>query len=124
MKNPLLFVLLLISFGACSQTATTYKNADNKMFTDKMKQENSVILDVRTPEEYKEGHLPEAVLISISDPEFASKIDKLDKDKTYLVYCAAGKRSAKASQMMSDKGFEEVYNLDKGFSQWNGESVK
>lgn len=125
MKNTLLLLLLLTSFAACSQTQTTaYRNADNKIFTEKMKQENIVILDVRTPEEYKEGHIPQAQLININDPQFEGKIDALDKSKTYLVYCAAGKRSAKASQIMADKGFKEIYNLEGGFSQWNGEKEK
>lgn len=122
MKNPLLFLLLLVSWSACSQTSTTtYYQADNKVFAEKMKQENVVIIDVRTPEEYKAGHIPDATLININDPEFAAKIDALDKKKTYLVYCAAGKRSSKASQVMSGKGFEQVYNLEGGFTNWNGE---
>ncbi|MEP7129034.1 MAG: rhodanese-like domain-containing protein [Chitinophagales bacterium] len=125
MKQQLLSLLLLLSFAACSQTTTTaYHNADNKAFAEQMKKENAVILDVRTPEEYAAGHIPQSVLINFNAPDFAAKIAALDKDKTYLVYCAVGGRSSKASAMMSEKGFKEVYNLQGGFSKWDGAKEK
>lgn len=125
MKQYFLLVLLLISVAACSQSADgKYHQADNKAFTAQMKNENAVILDVRTPEEYAAGHIPHAILINFNAPDFAARIDSLNKSKTYLVYCAAGGRSAKASTMMAEKGFKDVYNLEGGFTQWNGATEK
>ncbi|MBK9730772.1 MAG: rhodanese-like domain-containing protein [Chitinophagaceae bacterium] len=125
MKQQLLSLLLLLSFAACSQTTTTaYHNADNKAFAEQLEKENVVILDVRTPEEYKEGHIPQSVLLNYYDSDFETKIDALDKNKTYLVYCASGGRSSKASAMMSGKEFKEIYNLQGGFSKWNGAREK
>lgn len=125
MKQYFLLVLMLISFAACSQTTDgKYHKADNQAFTAQMKNENAVILDVRTPEEYAAGHIPHAILINYNAPDFAARIDSLNKNKTYLVYCAAGGRSAKASTMMSEKGFKDVYNLEGGFTQWNGATEK
>lgn len=125
MKQYFLLVLLLISFAACSQTTDgKYHKADNKTFAAQMKNENAVILDVRTPEEYSAGHIPHAILINYNAPDFSARIDSLSKNKTYLVYCAVGGRSAKASTMMTEKGFKDVYNLEGGFTQWNGATEK
>src|SRR5690348_11818119 len=69
----------------------------DKMRTDK----NTVVLDVRTPQEFKQGHVPGATNIDISDPQFRKKIGELDKTKTYLVHCARGVRSARATKIMA-----------------------
>lgn len=125
MKQHFFSMLLLISFAACSQTpAGKYHDAGNDFFAAQMKKENTVILDVRTPEEYAAGHIPHAVLMNYNAPGFASALDTLNKNKTYLVYCASGGRSAKASSMMAEKGFKEIYNLEGGFSRWNGAKEK
>ncbi len=125
MKNQIVLLLLLVSFAACSQTTTTgFKNIDTKSFAEKMKEKEVVVLDVRTPGEYKEGHIPSAVLIDFYNPDFAGQVEALDKNKTYLVYCASGKRSSNAAQMMSEKGFKEIYNLKGGFNGWDGAKEK
>lgn len=115
-------VLGSVMFTACAQSSvsTSVQNIDSKAFMTKMKEKNTIILDVRTPEEYKSGHIPNSVLIDYSAPDFKTKLDKLDKSKTYLVYCAAGGRSARAANQMVGGSFKSVYNLTGGFSQWNG----
>ena len=75
-----------------------------------------VILDVRTQEEYDEGHLENAVLIPVSELE--SRLDELNKDKPILVYCKLGGRSATASQILVDNGFSGVYNMLGGVTAW------
>jgi len=70
---------------------------------------NLVILDVRTQEEYDEGHLENAVLIPVSELE--SRLDELDVEDEILVYCRSGVRSATASQTLVDNGFSSVYNM-------------
>lgn len=86
--------------------------------------ENAVIVDVRTPEEWSEGIIPNALTIDIYQGQgFIYKIDELDKSKNYYVYCKAGGRSAQACGIMSQLGFKNTYNLLGGFSQWTGEVV-
>jgi rhodanese-related sulfurtransferase len=80
-----------------------------------------IILDVRTPEEYKLGHLENSNNINSSDPLFNQKIDSLDRDMAYLVYCAAGGRSIKAFNKMVSLHFREVYNMAGGFSKWQAD---
>ena len=79
------------------------------------------ILDVRTPEEYAEGHIPGAALLNFNDPDFAANLDALPKDSTYLVYCRSGNRSAKAADLMRAKGFGEVLNMQGGMMDWQDE---
>jgi len=73
---------------------------------------------VRTKEEYAAGHIAGAVNIDVNAPDFEEKVAKLDKNKTYLVHCAAGARSAKACGKMSKLDFPKLYNLEGGFRAW------
>lgn len=123
MKATLFFVFLLSSLAACSQQPA-YHNVDNKKFAELMKQPDVVILDVRTPQEFQGGHIPNALLIDYNSGYFSEQVEKLDRDKTYLIYCAVGGRSPRAAQIMTDKGFTHVYNLEQGISKWNGDVVK
>lgn len=76
------------------------------------------IVDVRTPEEYREAHLDRATNIDISAPDFLERIETLDKSHPYLVYCASGGRSARAVAEMEQQGFTVVYNLMGGIAGW------
>jgi len=79
---------------------------------------NFVIIDVRTPEEYARGHIEKAINLDYYSETFAGELDKLDKDKTYLIYCRSANRSGKALDMMAELGFAEVYNMLGGMVQW------
>lgn len=79
----------------------------------------TVILDVRTPEEYAEGHLEGAVLIDLQDQAgFAEKVAALDPAGTYAVYCRSGNRSAVAMEQLAQRGFESYYDLAGGIESW------
>ena len=84
-----------------------------------------IIIDARTPEEFRSGHIRGALNLNVSLQSFGSEISKLDKSKKYLVYCNAGNRSFYASTMMSNAGFGDVFNLQGGIFEWerNGLSV-
>ena len=75
------------------------------------KSTNLVLLDVRTPEEYMSGSVPNSINIDVMDTDFKTKIDILDKNKEYIVYCRSGNRSTIASSIMATNGFLRVYNL-------------
>jgi rhodanese-related sulfurtransferase len=86
--------------------------------------DNAVIIDVRTPEEWSEGIIPNALQIDLYQGQgFIYKVDELDKSKNYYVYCKAGGRSSHACNIMNQLGFENTYNLVGGFMQWIGEVV-
>lgn len=86
------------------------------------KDENAVILDVRTEDEFNDGHIPNALNIDIYKGQgFIYKIDELDKTKNFYVYCKSGGRSLQACKIMNQMGFEKTYNLLGGIMEWNGE---
>jgi len=88
----------------------------------KKKDENAVILDVRTEDEFMAGFIPGAVNIDIHQGQgFLDEIEKLDKSKNYLVYCRSGARSASACALMHQRGIENAYNLMGGIIEWDGE---
>ncbi len=84
------------------------KNDNNPQF---------VLLDVRTPAEYQNGHLEGAVNVDYQS-DFKTEIEKMNKEKKYLIYCRTGIRSDNAMQIMRHFGFKEVYNMLGGISLW------
>lgn len=100
-----------------------YKNIDAVEFSRLMEQENTEIIDVRSPMELAEGSIPGHKMINMFDPGFMNSISQLDKDKTYLVYCRSGNRSSTACGVMSNLGFKNIYNLSGGIGAWNALKV-
>jgi rhodanese-related sulfurtransferase len=100
------------------------KNLTQAEWSTKLTDKNTVVLDVRTPNEWAEGIIENALLINILEPQsFMSEIEKLDKSKNYYVYCRSGGRSEQACQVMSSIGFNEANNLIGGILQWTGKTV-
>ena len=77
------------------------------------------VLDVRTPEEYAEGHIDGATLIDFYEPDFADRIAELDRGATYVVYCRSGNRSGQAVALMAEQGFTAVNDVDGGVTAWS-----
>lgn len=73
--------------------------------------ESFVVVDVRTPAEFKESHVTGALNIDFLNSDFKSKIAQLDKTKIYKVYCRSGNRSGQAMQLMKSIGFKDVENI-------------
>lgn len=88
-------------------------------FENKLSRENIQLIDVRTPEEFNNGHLKGALNYNINATEFESQLSKLDKNKPVLVYCLSGGRSGSAAEIIAGKGFTEVYNMQGGIMKWN-----
>jgi len=82
-----------------------------------------VVLDVRTPEEYQKEHLENAKLLDIKSNDFEDKLENMDKDKEYYVYCKAGKRGCKAAEIMHEHGFKKVINITGGINKWKSKRL-
>jgi rhodanese-related sulfurtransferase len=80
---------------------------------------NVQLIDVRTPQEFEQGHLKGALNLNIRSEDFETKLAALDKSKPVLVYCLSGGRSSSAAELMEKKGFSEVYNMKGGIMKWN-----
>lgn len=95
-----------------------YKEISLDEFKAKLNEPGVVVLDVRTPEETADGKVEGAIELNYYDGDFAQQLSRLDKQKTYLVYCHAGGRSTEACQQMQAQGFAQVYNFKGGYSSW------
>ena len=80
-----------------------------------------VILDVRTPAEFAEGHLPGAVNIDYQGADFAGEVAKLDREGHYLVYCRSGVRASYAVAIMLSQGFAHLDNMTGGYLEWTAQ---
>lgn len=88
------------------------------------KDDNAIILDVRTSLEVEEGYIPNAKNLDIMNAgSFMDGAKELDPSKNYYVYCKAGSRSAQACMILNTIGFNNTFNLMEGFSEWDGETT-
>ncbi len=111
----ILFILLGLA-TSCSQQG--FDNVDVNAFAAKIKDSDMVLLDVRTSEEYSEGHIQNALNIDIKQDGFVEKVKSiLPYDKTVAVYCKGGKRSVDAAAMLVKEGYK-VVNLEGGIKAW------
>jgi len=127
-----IILLFIILFGfilpACQakleQNITALSPKEASTLIEKHKGDSDfVILDIRTPGEYQSGHLQNAVMIDFFSKSFADEIGRLDKEKSYLVYCRSGNRSARSMDLFRKLQFQKVYHLSTGINGWNSEGL-
>lgn len=116
-------VLLIIGVTSCLKNQVEgVQVLDVSKYEKKMVQPDVQLVDVRTPEEFTEGHLENAINIDITADDFDSKIAALDKEKPVMVYCKSGGRSAKASSRLNELGFKNISDLEGGIINWNSKN--
>ncbi len=124
MKSLIFLLAFLGLFLSSCQSQPVTGSVDAITFNTKINTtKNPVILDVRTPEEYAGGYIGNAITIDYYKSTFKQDIMKLDKDKTYFVYCQAGGRSKSAYEVMKKEGFVKVYELKGGISEWQSSNL-
>lgn len=115
----LVLALILVKIDFTHAQTSQVKNISAAEFEGLMKNKGAVrVLDVRTPAEVADGHLVGSVNVDYKNDNFKTEIAKLDKRRTYLVYCKAGVRSEQAAILMKEAGFTHVYALEGGFDGW------
>ncbi len=125
MKKILSVIVLTLLLGSCSKGEKESLNLKPLAFQAKINTTtDAVLLDVRTPEEVRNGYLKGALNFDFKSPQFSILIEGLDKEKPYLVYCASGIRSGKAADLMREKGFKNVYTLEGGLNAWKNEKLE
>jgi rhodanese-related sulfurtransferase len=116
MKKLILFILV---WFVTAMKAQKSQDVDAATFKKMIEAKKGVLIDLRTPDEIKtKGKIKGAVEIDFLAVNAEEVIKKLDKKKTYLVYCAGGGRSGDCRDLMVKEGFKEVVNLAKGFEDW------
>ncbi len=117
-KLLLLSIPLALILSACGSTGGSVTNLKTSDFAKKISDPAVVILDVRTPGEFNEGHIKGAVNVDYEGMNFEGEVNKLDKTKTYAVYCRSGRRSGLATEVMAKNGFKSIFNLNGGVIDW------
>ena len=105
-------------FDFLKSSAPAYQNLTPAQFAEGLRQPGAVLVDVRRPDEFAGGHLPGAVNIEVTAPDFGQRVAALDKTKPTYVYCRSGARSATAAGQLTTAGFEQVSNLLGGVLDW------
>ena len=122
MKHTLIIAMsFVLALFSCSETKSqdTKSDLSAQEFADQIKNSpNGIVLDVRTPGEYSEGHLSKALNIDWYAKDFDSQVKNLDKAKPIFVYCKVGGRSASAADRLRALGFTKVYELAGGILAW------
>lgn len=131
--NTYIALILVMSLFACNgqQSSDTHQSAKTEEVTatvtmssqpisvlDEVQMDEILLIDVRTPEEYKAGHVENALNINFFDENFTDQIKELNTDKTLYLYCRSGKRSMNASKALSDLGYK-VVNLEGGYNAYS-----
>lgn len=115
-------MFLLLGFTSCLKNqADGVQVLDVAKYEKKMTQPDVQLVDVRTPEEFSEGHLENAINIDVTADDFDAKVVGLDKEKPVMVYCKSGGRSAKASARLKELGFKNISDLEGGITNWTNE---
>ncbi len=116
---PLLVAnLWLLCLTACAQQSSSGITPVSPAQFAELTQQKVVVLDVRTPAEYDEGHLSDARPLNFYDAQLEARIADLDTSQTYLLYCTVGQRSQQMVELMARKGFKHLYHLRGGLRAW------
>jgi phage shock protein E len=119
-------LLLLLGIGACQAQNKESVPEDGGVqvlsvsaFKAKIGEKSVQLIDVRTPQEFAEGHIRKAVNIDVQSADFEARAQALiSKDKPIAVYCRSGKRSQRAAASLSDMGYKVIYDLKGGYLAW------
>lgn len=119
----LMISVTVFSFAQTSKNSTkqNIQLVSPKLFNERLQQGGVVLIDVRTPGEFRKGHLKGARLLDIFSDDFEKEVNKLNRTASYMIYCGIGGRSAECTEMMRKKGFTSVYELDGGIKRWQSE---
>ncbi|MBQ22996.1 MAG: rhodanese [Flavobacteriales bacterium] len=128
------YIIFIISFQSFAQQKNDIKNSSSLYsndidkstvelvgveFSKELIKKQIKIIDVRTPKEFNQGHIENAININFKSSNFIKSISKLNKDTSFLIYCKSGNRSGKAAKIFDSIGFYKIYNLKGGYINWN-----
>jgi|SRR5690554_183053 len=128
MKRLFFFIALVMTFSLVSckdksvseeVTVISVEEVRNAMGNGEFQ-----LIDVRTVEEFNEGHLKGAKNVCVTDDDFKEKVAKLDRNEPVYLYCRSGRRSARAGEILREMGFTEIYDMDGGILKWNEEDFE
>ena len=121
MRNIILIIFILLS----CQDNKKFEILKYSDFKNKIESSDVILIDVRTPMEYSQGHIQGSVNVDFKEEkDFQNYFKNLDKSETIFLYCRSGNRSRKSAEKLIDIGFNKIYDLDGGFIEWNLQELK
>ncbi len=124
----LAFAVTACKSGDKSDTASSGEGAlldesqrilEKEAFAKAIQKSDAVVIDVRMPQEFEQGHIEKAININFFDPQFKYQLLDLDRNKKYYLYCKNETRSYRAMKFMETNNFRDVYMLKGGYEKWN-----
>ncbi len=123
-----MLLFLSITFSGCAQsTAVKENDVVSYISPQELKAklgDDIQLIDIRTPQEFAQGHIPGAKLINFFDADFKQQMSKLDKNKELYIYCRSGHRSGNATAYLKTAGFPKIHDLKGGINNWYQNSMK
>lgn len=133
-----LVLLALLVFSCNTRGTSEYKEShtltspgdssdrilEKEKFASDMKKSGAVLIDVRMPQEFEQGHIEGAININFFDPEFKFKLLELNKQKKYYLYCKNETRSYRSMKFMETNDFKNVYILKGGYEKWKEHTIE
>lgn len=116
--NRLAFLLALVSLATALPAADKPRDVSVNEAQKLIQEGKVLVLDVRTPEEFQEGHIEGAVNIDFNGDNFAAQVKKLGTAKPVLVHCQGGGRSGRSLPVLEQVGFPQIYHMNEGFGEW------
>lgn len=126
-------IILLVAFSAfislsssaqSDQQFTAVSPKEASALIEKHKEDSDfVILDIRTPGEYQNGHIENSIMIDFYSKTFSEEVNRLDKGKTYLIHCRSGNRSTRSMELFKKLKFQKIYHLSSGINGWKLEGL-
>lgn len=113
-----LLLLLAVALPACGGDTAVIETVDAGVASNLIASPGTVLLDIRTPEEYSAERIEGSTNIDFYAADFADQIRSLDRDTAYVVYCRTGNRSGQAMELFRDLDFAEVHEIDGGIVAW------
>jgi len=113
MKSFFYYILFVLLISSCAQSKSIPITEFSQNDTNK-----GILVDVRTPEEFRAGHIDKALNVNWYDSDFANQFAEIEKHNTIFLYCKKGGRSAKAASFLDSLGYENVINLEGGYDAW------
>jgi len=120
-----LLALILVAAALAAAAAVTNVTVGKaqKLIKERAGKADFVILDVRTPGEFAEGHIDGAVNLDVQAPDFEKRLRRLDRKKSYLIYCRTGNRSRRATIAMEALGFRSIFHMNEGIVMWKQQNL-
>lgn len=117
------FYFLIILLGCSSPSQQGIVKIDSKKLSE-LKESGVLVVDIRTPDEFNQGHIPGVIHLDFFDSDFINKMKEQDISKPLILHCASGGRSGKAALMLQKAGFSLIYDYSGGFSDWKSKGLK